>query len=171
MAPLPATEWARPCQNVFEWKIQTEKFPPPPFSPRLLSSSRSSLFFSLTPSFSLFLHLPSPGLSILHRTQKGHLILSSGALTECCLCSEKNTLLASLSLPLSLWSPARALCLGEVSASHSEVHSSLKHDVYLLGPVCRTVQVSVPLSGAIMIHVAPLAKKTKPGEMNQIDIN
>lgn len=25
--PLPATEWALPCQNVFDWKIQTEKFP------------------------------------------------------------------------------------------------------------------------------------------------
>lgn len=28
MAPLPATEWALPCQNVFEWKTQTENFPP-----------------------------------------------------------------------------------------------------------------------------------------------
>lgn len=26
--PLPAREWARPCQNVFDGKTQTEKFPP-----------------------------------------------------------------------------------------------------------------------------------------------
>lgn len=49
--------------------------------------------------------------------------------------------------PLSLsplrWSCARVLCLGEVSASQSQVHFSLKCDVYLLGPVGRTAWVSV----------------------------
>lgn len=60
----------------------------------------------------------------------------------------------SLFLCVSRWNTARALCLSEVSASHSEVHSSLKHDVYLLGPVCETVQVLVPLSEAIMICVS-----------------
>lgn len=50
----------------------------------------------------------------------------------------------SPSLPLR-WSCARVLCLGEVSASQSQVHFSLKCDVYLPGPVNRTAQVSIAL--------------------------
>lgn len=107
----------------------------------------SSLFFSL-----FLVPLPSRLLSILHRAQKGQFILSGEALIECRLCSDrgrqKNTPFLPFLLRLfpspSRWSCARALCLGEVSASQSEVHFSLKHDVYLPGPVGRTVQVSVP---------------------------
>lgn len=40
--PLPATEWALPCQNVFDWKIQTEKFPLFPL-PHCFSRSSSCL--------------------------------------------------------------------------------------------------------------------------------
>lgn len=48
MAPLPATEWALPCQNVFEWKTQAEKFPPFLSLPRCFFSSLAPLF-SLPP--------------------------------------------------------------------------------------------------------------------------
>lgn len=69
--PAPPSPWrALPCQPVFEWK----------------SSPLSLLFPSST---------PPP--SILHRTQKGHL-LSSEPLVESCLSSEKNNLLACQSL-------------------------------------------------------------------------
>lgn len=77
MAPLAATDWALPCQNVFEWKIQAEKFPP--FSLFLAVFLPCSLVHSSS--------APPPLLSILHRTQKGHLFLYSEALIECCLCS------------------------------------------------------------------------------------
>lgn len=64
MAPLPATERAQACQNVFEWKIQTE------------SSSSLALLFLLS---SPLVFLTSLSLSILHQApQKG-----SGRLTEC----------------------------------------------------------------------------------------
>lgn len=98
MAAPHATEWALPCQNVFEWKTQTAKFPPFFLSPRC---------FSLLP-----LRLPHPFLSILHHSSKGHLILTREAFIDCCLYSEKNCLFLCLSL--FRWSPARALCLSEV---------------------------------------------------------
>lgn len=141
MAPLPATEWALPCQNVFEWENTDWKvsslFPPslphcfslplPSFSP---SSATSS------PCFPPSVHPSSHTERASHPLQwSSHWMLPF---------AQRKTLSSSISLSLPRWSPARALCLGEVSASHSEVHSSLKHDVYLLGPVCRTVQVLVP---------------------------
>lgn len=106
MAPLPATEWALPCQNVFEWKTQAEKFPP------FLSLPRC--FFPLLLPCSLFLHFPTPLLSILQRAQKGHLIFSSGAPLECCLFSLSVCLSLSLSLEhcqssLSQWGICQSL--------------------------------------------------------------
>lgn len=146
--PLPATEWVLPCQNVFKCKIQTQKFPtfPPSLSSLLFFSH-----FSLPHSLFLCLFLSPPCFCpsfIAHR--KGHLILLGGALIECCLCSGKK-----YSVPFSRWSAARASCLGEVSASHSEVHFSLKHDVYLLGPASRTVQVTVPFVRGVYDMCSP----------------
>lgn len=105
----------------------------------------SSLFFSLP------VPLPSRLPSILHRTRKGQLILSSGALAQTPSFAQRPREEREHSLPpyrpLSLsplrWSCARVLCLGEVSASQSQVHFSLKCDVYLPGPVGRTARVSV----------------------------
>ena len=68
--PLPATDWTLPCQNVFEWKIQTEKSPPPlPASPLL-----SFLLFSLTlaPSFSLPPPLPASVHPSSHTERASH---------------------------------------------------------------------------------------------------
>lgn len=63
MAPLPATEWALPCQNVFEWKTQTEKFPP---------YSLPHCFFPLPPSLLLrFPSFPLPLHPSLNAPRKG----------------------------------------------------------------------------------------------------
>lgn len=141
MAPLPATEWALPCQNVFEWKTQAEKFPPFLSLPRCFFLSCSLVLSSSTslPPFCPSFSAHRKGIS------SSPVELPLNAAFSLFLC---------VSLFPSRWNTARALCLSEVSASHSEVHSSLKHDVYLLGPVCETVQVLVPLSEAIMICVS-----------------
>lgn len=118
-----------------DWKVSSLLSSPLFFSLCLLRSYSASppfLFLSIHPS------------TLPERASHPHLRGSQWMLP---LLWEK------LSLPLALCqSSARALCLSEVSASHSEVHSSLKHDVYLLGPVCRTIPVLVPLSGSILIR-------------------
>lgn len=62
MAPLPATEWALPCQNVFEWKTQTEKFPPFSLFP--------IVFLSLAPSFSPSSTSPPPSVHPSPHTER-----------------------------------------------------------------------------------------------------
>lgn len=71
--------------------------------------------FSPLPVLSLLPSFSAPPPSILHRTQKGHLVLSGEPLVESCLSSEKNT-------PPSPAPPPTAAPLGSVSevpATHS----------------------------------------------------
>lgn len=124
-------------------------------------------FSLLFPSFSLPPLLCPPSVHPSSHTERASHPLQWSSHWMLPLLWEKHSLSPSVSL--ARWSSARALCLGEVSASHSEVHSSLKHDVYLLGPVCRTVKVLVPLSRAIMICVADrTANKTGVKRINRL---
>lgn len=105
--PLPATEWALPCQNVFDWKTQTEKFPRlSPFSPILtvfLTSCASPLPSAVHPS---------------PHTERAAHPLQRSSRPNAAFCAEtergKGTLSSSLpsSLPLS---PSLELCQSSLS--------------------------------------------------------
>lgn len=99
-----------PDSRILQLPVGDFKCPPPRHRAGSALSKRLEKFSPL-PVLSLLPSFSAPPPSILHRTQKGHLVLSGEPLVESCLSSENNT-----PPPLTAAPPGS---VSEVPATHS----------------------------------------------------